>query len=113
MNNNKILKQLQDVQARIRSCKSCLDRLKPPAPQSWSTRQDMRRWLESLFMDCDPAVEWMFEDGFKGETIIYANRLGHYLTNISYYYKEKEEYEAKIVTLKKEEAELKSKLGIE
>ena len=116
MNNKKALKRLQDVQAKIRSCYSVLEKSEPPVPASLNTQIELRKLLSYLFYGYAPSVEHFVHyksNGSNDESIDYVNQLGHYLVNVAFYYKEKKRYEAELRELKREEIKLKEKLGIE
>lgn len=114
MFKNKHLKQLQDVQARIKNCKAFIANLKPPSPITLKTGKDVECWFKALFHQHDPAFRELFECyTLKSEVIDYLQTLGEYLINAADYYQKEIEYKAELEQLQKEERGIKSKLGIE
>ena len=116
MFNNKYLKQLQDIQAQIRTCTANINNSKPPAPDSIKIEADMLRWLQSLVYGNDPFVEDLVQSyclRFKDETLDYLHKLGEYFINISDCCKAEQKYKAELMQLQKEERHLKEKLGID
>lgn len=112
----KLLKQLQDVQAKIKSCKATLAEAQPPAPSSFKIQKDMVGWLTSLAYDYHPTVDTLLScktDRFDCVTLDYLHELGEYFINIAQYQKEHHQYKKELMTLQNEERLLKEKLGIE
>ena len=116
MFKNKYLKQLQDVQCRIKHCQRDLQKLEPPVPDSLKVEQDMLRWFQLLFSGCHPDLQFMLDKTFSGpdnKTRSYASELGFYFLHITRYYKEKQQLEKYLNGLQNEERRLKEKLGID
>lgn len=116
MFKNKYLKQLQDVQTRIKDCKASLTNLNPPTPDSFNLGYDLYCWLGALLHGCKPNIDELFQMEFteyEDAQCDYLHKLGEYFMNISDYYKSKKEYEIEFARLLKEEHLLKEKLGID
>ena len=116
MFKNKYLKQLQEVQAKIRSCKANLSSLKLPSPDSLDVTKEMKRWFELLFYQHDPAMSSLIDslgDNFTGNTLDYMKQLGEFFVNTAEYYKAEQRYKAELTQLQTEECRLKNKLGID
>lgn len=116
MFKNKYLKQLKDVQARIKDCKSSIAKLNPPAPCTFKIGHHLVCWLEALFLDLKPNISELCQKEFRGrenETYDYLHELGEYFINISDYYKQQKRYSIEIEQLLREERDIKTKLGID
>lgn len=116
MFKNKYLKQLQDVQARIKNCTATITVLNPPEPDTVKIEMNVIDWLNSLISgirpNVDPLCEYSFR-GFRPGTTDYLEKLGNYLINVAKYEKEKEFYKKELMQLQNEERLLKEKLGID
>lgn len=116
MFKNKYLKQLQEVQVQIRTCKASLSNLKPPSPDSLNITKEMKHWFELLFYQHDPSMSSLIGslgNNFTGNTLDYMKKLGEFFVNTAEYYKAEEKYKAELMQLQKEEHHLKEKLGID
>ena len=112
----KLLKQLQDVQLKIRQCKASIASLNPPAPDSMKLEANMLRWLQSLACDQKPRVEELLQmrfTGFEDATCDYLRKLGDYFINVAEYYNQTKQYNSEWRKLQEEERRLKEKLGID
>ena len=116
MFKDKYLKQLQEVQRRIKNCKRDLQKLEPPVPDSLKVEQDMLLWFQLLFSGCQPDLQFMLDETFSGpdnKTLSYAYVLGRYFLNVAHYYTDKQKLEEYLKALRTEERHLKEKLGID
>ena len=115
MFKRKYLKQLQDVQGRIKTCRASIAQSKPPAPDSMAISKEVARWLKMLFLQADPSVSSLIESvgyGFDGNTLDYMSKLGEYFSNFADYCRNEQKYKSELEQLQKEERTLKDKLGI-
>ena len=115
MFKNKYIKQLQGVQAQIKSCKASIRQLEPPSPSKFKMGHHLVYWLEALFVGYNPNIDEVFKLEFNGlekETCDYLRELGEYFINISEYHNAKLKYDVELVKLQAEEHCLKTKLGI-
>jgi hypothetical protein len=115
MFKNKYLKQLQDVQARIKNCKELINKLSPPEPDSFRVGCDIYSWLCAMLHTDEPQVASFYDvffTGFDDSNCDYMRKLGEYLINFADYEKKKKEYTMEFERLHREERRLKEKLGI-
>jgi hypothetical protein len=116
MFKNKYLKQLQDVQAKIKECKKSIEVLDTPPVPDFKIGDDLYRWLGALFYGNINPVYTLYEkelDVADMPTLEYLNKLGTYFINVSDYYSQKKQYEAELRPLQAEEKRIKKTLGIE
>jgi hypothetical protein len=110
------LKQLQDVQARIRECKTRIKELDPPEPKNFKIGSNVRQWINSLTNCTKPSVDLLYhclDHKEKVATNNYLRQLGEYFINIADYNSKKDKYQLELALLSREEIDLKEKLGIE
>lgn len=114
MFKNKYLKQLQDVQSRIKNHKATIANLKMPTP-SCKISRELCDWLE--YISCGESsldiLEHMVIRKLNVETFEYLERLGNYFVNIADYERSKSIYNDELRCLKLKESRLKEKLGID
>ena len=116
MFKNKYLKQLQDVQARIKKCKASLTELVPPVRDNWSISRDLYSWLGSVFYADKPEMKLLYDSrfpGFTNDSCAYLRKVGEYLVNMADCQDGILKYKAELEQLQAEERRLKEKLGIE
>lgn len=111
MFKNKYLKQLQDVQVRIRDCKIAIANLDAPEPRAIAIGIAVRKYIDSLTLRLKPDISKFFM--VENEVYDYLRQLGEYFINIADYEKNKKTYTAELEQLQKEEHILKEKLGID
>lgn len=111
------LKQLQDVQARIRECKTRIKELDPPEPKNFKIGSNVRQWINSLTNRTKPSVDLLYKCCLDYEEEVatndYLRQLGEYFINIADYNSKKDKYQLELALLSREEIDLKEKLGIE
>lgn len=116
MFKNKYLKQLQEIQAQIKTCTANINNLKPPAPSSVAVERDMLGWLDAIVYGHDPSIGSILENNRRSsrdDTLDYMRKLGEYLINTADYCKADRTYKAELAWLRTEERRLKDKLGID
>ena len=109
MFKRKYLKQLHDVQTRIRNCTATLAKLKMPTNR-YNEAKEITKALQlamGWFVDFD-----MFLKRNNYE-LNYLEELGNYFINISKYSREKFACNSELYQLREEERCLKEKLGID
>lgn len=111
----KYLKQLRDVQSRIKNCKEQLASLKMPAP-SYKIGHELCDWFD--YVACGGTTDLgVFERivtrKLKVETVAYLEQLGNYFINIVEYERSNSIYNDELRQLQREECRLKDKLKIE
>lgn len=112
---NKHLKQLKDVQDRIKSCKSSLAKLKPPQPSSIVFDGNMYHFFDQLSAGIVPDIDFLTKHTYNGkehEMRECLRELGKYFIHIDTYVQSKRQYDAELKSLQQEEHLLKNKLGI-
>jgi hypothetical protein len=112
MFKNKYLKQLQDVQARIKNCKASIAKLDPPKPGMRKIESNVYYYLEALVRGWYPNIE-MIHPQYTDDTYDYLYQLGEYLMNIADYEIKQNQYNQELGQLQIEEGCLKRKLGID
>lgn len=115
MFKHKYLKQLQDVQARIKNNRATMASLNIPIPSCKITRE-LCDWLEVVTLSGITelgAFEEIVCRKLNVETFEYLGQLGNYFVNIADYERSKGLYEDELRCLQKQERHLKNKLGIE
>jgi hypothetical protein len=117
MFKNEYLKQLKEVQAKIRACQASIAKLNPPIPELSCVRYDVGNWILTLIQwgNISTTMDALNEQllNFDKESIDYLRQLGEYFVNVSDYEREKREFEKELRRLREEEAHLKEKLGID
>lgn len=113
MFKNKYLKQLQNIQAQIKNCKTSLLALSPPITPSYDIGSDLYHWLGMLCYAVKPDITLLDSLDFDDSYSDCLHKLGEYFINITNYRNTKLEYDKEIAQLQKEERRLKDKLGIE
>ena len=116
MFKNKYLKQLQEVQAKINTCKARITELNPPEPCSESVSRSMRRWLDSLSYCLHPSVESLQQAALGDDqidTFKYIRQLGEYFVHIADYCYVSKSYQNELMWLQRQERNIKEKLGID
>lgn len=109
MFKNKYLKQLQEVQAQIRSCTSNIAKVKMPTVNHHTAKGIM----EHLQLAMEGAIG---SDVFLKRNyyaLSYLEELGNYFISIAKYERERQVYEEELNQLCKEERRLKEMLGID
>lgn len=112
MFKNRYLKQLKDVQVRIKNCKAAIAALDPPEPLSIKVGRNVRAFIDALTYRLHPDLQKVFGT-FEDETYDYLHQLGEYFINIADYEKKKKQYNQELGQLQIEEGCLKRKLGID
>jgi hypothetical protein len=114
---NKIcLKRLQEVQARIKDCKTRIKELDPPEPKNFKIGSNVCQWINSLTNRTKPSVDLLYHCSDHEEKVAtndYLRQLGEYFINIADYNSKKDKYQLELALLLREEIDLKEKLGIE
>ena len=116
MFKRKYLKRLQDVQARIRTCKAYIAESSPPKPDSLEISINMHRWLNTLSNCMRPSVDQLLPMEYlnaEADTYKYIHQVGEFFINISDYYQEQKKYTEELRQLQIEERLLKEKLNID
>lgn len=112
----KTLKQLQDVQAQIKNCKSSIEALKPPTPESMKVKSQMWHWLETLALGHRLEVDEVFmgrSANLNNDTLDYIHKLGEYFVNIAEWQKSSRKLHGELECLQVKERALKNQLGID
>lgn len=112
MFKNKYLKQLKDVQARIKNCKAAIAELEPPIPFTTQIGHNIRGYIDSLTLKLHPDIRLAFRN-WDDETYDYLYKLGEYFMNVADYEKKQKQYNQELGQFQAEENHLKRKLGID
>lgn len=116
MFKNKYLKQLQDVQAKIKECNKHIEALDNPPVPDFKIGNDLYYWLGALFCGNISPIYMLYGkecNSLDTPTLEYLHKLGTYFINVSDYCSKKKQYEAKLRQLQAEEKRIKKILGIE
>lgn len=119
MFKKRFLKELQDVQARIRECKALIKELDPPDPKTPQIGYYTRQWIETLTNGAKPSVDNLCDtinysiEMNPMDIYDYLHQIGEFFINVADYNIKQEKYRRELKLLSQEEAELKQLLGIE
>lgn len=115
MFKNKHLKQLQEVQTKIRQCEEEIKQLNPPVPDEYCVEFNARYLLQAILSGDERHMKLYQETKYlkyEEETYEYIHKLGQYLIDIAAHRQKKREYEDELKQLKHEESRMKAQLGI-
>lgn len=119
MFKKRFLKELQDVQGRIRECKARIKELDPPNPKTPKIGYLTYQWIQALTNDTKPTVDDLCKtinypiEMDPMDMYDYLHQIGEFFINIADYNTKQEEYRRELKLLWQEETELKKLLGIE
>jgi hypothetical protein len=119
MFKKRFLKELQDVQYRIRECKAQIKELDPPQPKTLQIGYLTYQWIQALTNNSKPTVDDLCKTRSYSIEINpidihdYLRQIGEFFINVADYHTAQEEYQRELKLLLKKEVELKELLGIE
>jgi hypothetical protein len=120
MFKKRLLYELQDVQARIRECKTRIKELDPPEPKTYQIGYHTRQWIDALTCKLHPSVDDLLcktvscvEEFDVTDVYDYLHQIGEFFINIADYNNKQEKYRRELKLLLQEEIKLKERLGIE
>jgi hypothetical protein len=115
MFKNKLLKQLQEVQAKIRKCEEAINQLNMPVPVESCVQFNSYSLLHAIISgDSRDMDKYQLTKSrkYEDETYEYLQKLGQYLIDIVAHRQQQFELNDELKQLKHEEKYLKTQLGI-
>lgn len=112
MFKNKYLKELKDVQEKMRINSANIKALKYPIPDSAKIQLDLFKLLRHSACGIQPDIEALSRD-LECETFDYFRQLGQYLIDICGYRDAARKCNTELLELQIKERNLKAKLGID